>query len=120
LIRSEKTVDLAAKRAGFQSAETYERTKAVTERGAPALIAALDRGEVTSSAAAAIASQPKKEQDRILKMPKEERGEVVRQIRKTKADKEADERRARDLRLFRGLWDAVKFIADFYEEPKET
>jgi hypothetical protein len=40
-----ETVDLAARRAGFQSAETFERAKAVVERGAPEVIAAMDAGE---------------------------------------------------------------------------
>jgi ParB family chromosome partitioning protein len=115
-----RTVDLAAKRAGFKSAETFERAKKVTERGIAELQAAMDKGDVSISAAAKIATQPKADQVRILNMPKEEQKEVVRQIRKTKADKEADERRARDIRLFMGLYHAVKLIGDFREEPKET
>jgi hypothetical protein len=34
------TVDIAATRAGFKSAETFERAKTVVDRGAPELIAA--------------------------------------------------------------------------------
>lgn len=115
-----ETVDIAAKRAGFKSAETFERAKKVVERGIPELQAAMDEGEISVSAAAKIATQPKAEQKRMVKMPKNERREVVRQIRQTKADKEKDERRARDIRLFRGLHNAVKFISDFREEPKEA
>jgi ParB family chromosome partitioning protein len=115
-----KTVDLAAKRAGFNSRESYERAKTVVDRGAPELIAAMDKGEIRIDAAAKIATQPKADQKRIVNMPKDEQREVVRQIRKTRADKEADERRARDIRLFMGLYMAVKFISEFYEDPNET
>lgn len=115
-----RSVDIAAKRAGFKSAETFERAKKVVERGIPELQAAMDEGEVTISAAAKIATQPPADQKRIVKMPKDERREVVRQIRQTKADRERDEARARDIRLFRGLYNAVKFIADFHEDPKEA
>jgi ParB-like chromosome segregation protein Spo0J len=115
-----RSVDLAAKRAGFKSAETYERAKTVVDRGAPELVAAMDKGDISIDAAAKIATQPKTDQTRIVSMPKDQQREVVRQIRNTKADREADERRARDIRLFRGLYNAVKFIAEFHEDPKET
>jgi ParB-like chromosome segregation protein Spo0J len=115
-----KTADLAAKRAGFKSAETFERAKTVTDRGTSELVQAMDTGKISISAAAAIASQPKAEQQRIVQMPKDQQREIVRNIKKTKADREADERHARDLRQFRGLNDAVRFIADFSEDPRET
>ena len=115
-----ETADIAAKKAGLGSAETYQRAKTVVEKGTPDLVKAMDDKRVSIKAAAAIATQPKDDQKRILAMPKEEQGEVVKQIRKTKADKEADERRARDIRLFRGLLNAVEYIANFYEDPKET
>jgi len=116
----QRTRAYAAKKAGFGSDLSYRQAKAVVDRGVPELVAAMDKGEIKIDAAAKIASQPKADQVRIVHMPKDEQREVVRQIRKTKADKEADERRARDIRLFRGLYDAVKFIADFHEDPKET
>jgi hypothetical protein len=115
-----ETVDIAAQRAGFGNSETYRQAAMVVERGSPDLVAAMDRNEVSIAAAAAIARQPKEDQAQILAMPKEERREVVRQIRKTKADKEADEQNARDLRLFGGLNEAVHFIAGFHEGPHET
>jgi len=115
-----KTVDLAAKRAGFNSAEAYERTRTVTERGDQKLVEAMDSGKVSISAAAAIASQPKPEQRRIVQMSKDERDEVVRQIRQTRADAQAKEEHALDLRLYRGLYDAVKCIGTSMENPQET
>jgi len=115
-----QTRDIVAKRAGFESGKTFERAKTVTLKGAPELIAAMDSGKVSIDAAAKIATQPKAEQKRIVQMPKDEQRQVVKQIRKTKADQEADERRARDIYLFRGLHDAVKFIAEFTETPADT
>jgi ParB family chromosome partitioning protein len=115
-----RTADIAARRAGFTDRKTFERAKNVTEKGAAELVAAMDKGEISVDAAAKIASQPKADQVRIMKMPKDEQREVVRQIRKTKADKEKTEQRARDIRLYMGLFHAVKFIAQFHEDPKET
>ena len=115
-----KTVDIAAKRASFKSAETFERAKAVIDNGSPELIAAMDSDELSINASAKIATQPKEEQTRIAKMPKDERREVLRHIGEDKAEREAQERATRDLDLFGVLYDAVQFISRFHEEPKET
>jgi ParB family chromosome partitioning protein len=115
-----ETVDIAAQRAGFKSAETFERAKAVIEKGAFELVAAMDKGEISIDAAAKIATQPQVEQRRIVELPKDEQREVVRQIRKTRANQEADERRAYDIRIFRGLNEAVTEIAGFHVSAKET
>ena len=115
-----ETVDIAARRAGFGSAETYQRAKKVVDRGAPELVEAMDKGDISIDAAAAIASQPKEDQKRIVEMPREESAAVARQIRETKAEREKDEARARDLKLFIGLYNAVNFIADFTEPPRDT
>jgi ParB family chromosome partitioning protein len=119
-VKGRETKEIAAKPAGFGNERTYRQAAMVVERGSPDLVAAMDRDVVSIAAAAAIARQPKEDQAQILAMPKEERREVVRQIRKTKADKEADEQNARDLRLFGGLNEAVHFIAGFHEGPHET
>jgi ParB family chromosome partitioning protein len=115
-----RTVDMAAKRAGFKSTESYERAKTVVAKGAPELVEAMDKGKLSIDAAAKIASQPKEEQKLIVKMPKEEQREIVNRIRKTKADKEKDEKRSFDLRVYRGLHDAVSFIAAHHQDPKST
>ena len=119
-VRGVETRSKIAKAAGFESDFSMRQAQQVVKRGAPEVIKAMDKGDLSISAAATIATQPKKDQAAIVAMPKEERREILQQIRKTKADKEADERRARDIRLFRGLYDAVKFIGTFYEEPKEA
>lgn len=115
-----ETRDLIAKRTGFRSSFSMRQARRVVKRGASELIVAMDQGKVSISAADAISSQPEEEQKKILQMPKNQQHEVVRRIRKTRANREADQQRARDLQLFRGLYDAVKFIAMFYEEPAET
>ena len=115
-----KTADIAAKRAGFGSAETYERAKTVVEKGTPELVAAMDSGEMTIAAAATVATQEPGEQTRILSMPKDKRSAAVKNVRKTRADKAKIVDRQRDLRLFRGLYDAVGFIAEFHEPAAET
>ena len=76
-----KTREIAAKKAGFGNTRTYDQAKSVTEIGQPRLVEAMDRGEVSISAAAVIAKQPKKEQERILALPKKERRAEVRQLR---------------------------------------
>jgi ParB family chromosome partitioning protein len=115
-----ETVDIAAKRAGFKSAETFRAAQKVTERGSEELVAAMDEGKVSIAAAASIASQPKPDQNRIIELPKEKQRAAISLIRKSKADREANERRARDIYLFRGLYNAVKFIAEFNEGTRET
>jgi hypothetical protein len=90
------------------------------ERGAPELIEAMDKGEVSINAAAKIASQPKDEQKRIVQLPADKRASTVRDIRESKADREKDEARSRDLRLFIGLYNAVNFIAGLTETPQDT
>jgi hypothetical protein len=71
-----ESVDIAAKQAGFKSAESYERAKTVVERGVPELVAAMDKGEIKIDAAAKIATQPKADQKRIVSMPKDQQREV--------------------------------------------
>jgi hypothetical protein len=80
----------------------------------------MDAKQVSISAAAAIASQPKPDQTRILAMEKDERAEVVKHIRRSKADREANERRANDLRIYWTLHKAVEYIAGVCEAPAET
>jgi ParB family chromosome partitioning protein len=115
-----KTEDLIAQRAGFGNPTTMGQAQRVVERGTLEVIGAMDSGELSISAAAAISSQPKDEQERIVQMPIDERREIVRRIRQTKADREADERRAYDLRVFRGFAEAVETVANFYEDARDT
>jgi len=54
-----EAVDIAAKRAGFKSRDTYRRVKKAVDKGAPETIAAMDQGDISIDAAAVIATQPK-------------------------------------------------------------
>jgi ParB family chromosome partitioning protein len=115
-----KTRDIAAKSAGFDSGKTYERAKKVTASGSQKLVEAMDKGKVSIAAASKIASLPKSDQERVVAMKK---GDIIREakrIAEQKADREATERRRRDVYLFGGLFNAVQFIAKFAEDPKET
>ena len=48
---SGKTADIAARKSGFGSAETFERAKAVVDTAIPELVEAMDQGKVSISAA---------------------------------------------------------------------
>jgi ParB-like chromosome segregation protein Spo0J len=76
-----RTVDVAAQKAGFGSAETYERAKSVIDRGSPELVQAMDSGDVSIHAASVIATQPPERQAAIVKTPRELRRQIVREIR---------------------------------------
>jgi hypothetical protein len=76
-----KTREIAAERAGFGNARTYQQAKKVTEDGAPELVAAMDAGEVSIDAAALIAQAPPETQREIVQMPAAVRRQIVRQLR---------------------------------------
>lgn len=62
-----ETRDIAAKRAGFGSHGTLENVKAVVAKGVPEVVAAMDKGDITISAAAQLTKLPTKEQLDALK-----------------------------------------------------
>ncbi len=76
-----KTRDIVAKAAGFGSASTYEQAKKVVAQGAPDLVEAMDSGEVSISAAAVIAAEPRERQEQIVQLPGELRRQAVRELR---------------------------------------
>lgn len=63
----EETREIAAKKAGFESRESYRKAKIVVDEGAPELVDAVDQGEASVSAAAQVAKLPKDEQRKIVK-----------------------------------------------------
>jgi len=77
----EETREIAARRAGFPSRNTYERAKNVVDAGSPELVAAMDLGDVSISAASVIASEPHERQVEIVRLPGELRRKLVREIR---------------------------------------
>lgn len=76
-----ETREFAAKRAGFGNVKTYEHAKKVVDHGAPELVAAMDAGEISISAASVIATEPPERQTQVVQMPRELRRKVVREIR---------------------------------------
>ena len=76
-----ETREVAARRAGFGNARTYEQAKKVVDHGAPELVEAMDAREVSVSAAALIANEPKEKQAEVAGLPQEVRRQVVRELR---------------------------------------
>ena len=62
-----KTEDIAAKAAGFGSADTLIRAKTVVAKGAPELVEAMDKNELSINAAAQLTKLPTEEQRGALK-----------------------------------------------------
>jgi ParB-like chromosome segregation protein Spo0J len=67
----EKTRDFAARKAGFGSASTYRQAEEVVANGTPELVEAMDKGELSISAAAKAAKLPKAEQKAAAKKARE-------------------------------------------------
>jgi len=76
-----KTREIAAAKAGFDSPRTYERAKKVVEKAVAEVLAQMDAGDLSISAAAMIAEQPLEAQREIVQMPAAVRRQIVRQLR---------------------------------------
>jgi hypothetical protein len=76
-----KTREIAATKAGFDSPRTYERAKKVVEKAVDEVLAQMDSGDLSISAAAVIAEQPPNAQREIVQMPAVVRRQIVRQLR---------------------------------------
>jgi 16S rRNA G966 N2-methylase RsmD len=79
-----ETRELAAERAGFGNPKTYQQAKVVIESGAPELVDAVDKGEVSVSAAAEVATLPIDEQTEIVAKGEEE---IIRTANRIKREK---------------------------------
>ena len=64
------TREAVAKAAGFGNAETYRQAKTVVDKADPALVQAMDAGEIAISTAARLASAPTEIQQRAAAEPK--------------------------------------------------
>ncbi len=76
-----KTREIAAAKAGFDSPRTYERAKKVVEKAVDEVLAQMDSGDLSISAAAVIAEQPPEAQREIIQLPAAVRRQIVRQLR---------------------------------------
>lgn len=131
--KSGKTADIAAKKAGFGSAETCERAKSVTEKGVPELVEKMDSGEVSVSAAAVIAKQEPSKQARIvadgkLKAAAAELREAEKQAKEAeklpKAEPLTEDQKAEQKRIFgtegdRAVSARIDEIIDLVNEQPE-
>jgi ParB-like chromosome segregation protein Spo0J len=76
-----ETRDLAAQRAGFGSGKTYERARRVVTQGASELVAAMDSGKASVSAAATLATQPPDFQREVADQPPAQLRETAATVR---------------------------------------
>ncbi len=76
-----ETREAAARRAGFGGHSTYEQAKKVVEKAVDEVVAQMDAGDLSISAAAVIAEQPPEAQREIVQMPTALRRQIVRQLR---------------------------------------
>ena len=76
-----ETREIAARRAGFGNRTTYEQAKRVVEKAVEEVVAQMNAGELSISAASLIAEQPPEAQRQIVHMPATLRRQIVRQLR---------------------------------------
>ncbi|MEO5351226.1 MAG: ParB N-terminal domain-containing protein [Magnetococcus sp. YQC-3] len=91
LVPGQKSREIAAQAAGFGNAETYRQAKQVVENGTPALVNAMDKGDVSVSAAAVLSKLPQEEQKEALAGGKEAVLDRVRKARDAQSDKGVEE-----------------------------
>jgi DNA modification methylase/ParB-like chromosome segregation protein Spo0J len=77
-----RTDDFAAKRAGLGNRKTAQQAEKVVEGGVPSLVEAMDKGDVSISAAAEVACLPRKEQREMLKNGCDQAKLIAREVRK--------------------------------------
>ena len=87
----QKTRVIAAKQAGFGNETTYRQAKRVVDQGAPELVAAVDAGAVSISAAATIAEIAPIEQTQIIAKGESEILKAAKEIREKKAQSRREE-----------------------------
>ncbi|MBF0098377.1 MAG: ParB N-terminal domain-containing protein [Magnetococcales bacterium] len=80
----QQTRDIAAEKSGFGNGKTYQQAKTVVANGTQELVDAMDRGDVSISAAATIAKLPPAEQQAVVAGGKDAALERVRQVRDAK------------------------------------
>lgn len=67
----QKTREAVAKAAGFGNDATYRQAKTVVEKAEPALVQAMDKGEIAVSTAATLANAPAEVQRQAVAQPKQ-------------------------------------------------
>jgi ParB-like chromosome segregation protein Spo0J len=87
------TRELIASKVGFHSYKTYERAKKVVEKAVDEVLAQMDSGELSISAAAVISEQSPERQIEIAQLPQEEKKAEVRKLRRQDLPTPAEARR---------------------------
>jgi len=77
-----ETREVAAAKAGFDSASTYERAKRVVEKAVDEVVAQMDAGGLSIHAASVIAEQPPDRQREIAQLPEDEKKAAIRKLRR--------------------------------------
>ena len=86
VVPGQKSREIAAQAAGFGNTETYRQAKQVVENGTPELVNAMDKRDVSVSAASVLAKLPQAEQNAVLAGGKEAVLDRVRQARDTQSE----------------------------------
>ncbi|WP_193771359.1 DNA N-6-adenine-methyltransferase [Candidatus Magnetaquicoccus inordinatus] len=86
----QRTSDIAAQHAGFGNYKTYQQAKVVVDHGTPELVEAMDRGDISISAAATIAKLPPTEQQAVVAGGKDAVLGYVRQARDAQSENRAE------------------------------
>jgi len=115
-LKGQKTRQIAAERAGFGNERTYRQAATVVSLGAPDLINAMDKNQISVSAAETIAcTTPKEKQGEVVRLPKDERKTAVRDAR---AKLEASRRDEVELAFF-GIKNQLAKLGKFTILPEE-
>ena len=83
--KSARTREIAAKRAGFGGHTTLQRAKAVVDHAEPEVVEAMDRGNLSISAAAKLAKAPRKKQRHIAGVSEKDKREARQMVRQMRA-----------------------------------
>lgn len=110
-----QTRDVAAKKAGLGSGRTYQQARTVIECGTPELQEAMDAGDVSVKDAEAFSRLPPEEQNEALKLPKSERVQKAKSLRRQRSVKPQPEVDQTPREPHRGLEDN-----DLPEPPVKT
>lgn len=121
-LKGKATREIAAEKAGFGSASSYRHAKQVAESGIPALVEAVDRGEVSISAGAKVAELPKSQQKRLVSQGKVKEAAAAKrpksdEVEKLKAELEDALGRAEEMaKAQQPLQDEVDFLRKIEDE----
>jgi protein gp37/ParB-like chromosome segregation protein Spo0J len=113
-----KTREVAAKAAGFGNDKTYRDAKKVVEEAVPELLAAMDAGEVSVSAAAKLTNLPAEEQAAAVEQPKEQLVLIAKDAGKQKGHKAKEKPYYLTLTQWNTMHETLR--AQVFQRPPKT